>query len=163
MSEFVFDRTIEDVMYAIEIRQRIATYGFSALAPAEANGYLDGLKGCLNYDDLYRIEINTHQIAEKLTVAGYPTTVTAIKVWQRTDMPKASELERIRADVAELRGKLTLRSSVPTIPNTLVPADFNKINILERIQYEVMLAINAITALLVHMNTFRLGQGGHLV
>lgn len=162
MSEFIYDRTIEDVMYAINTRAKIATQGFDSLTLEEAADYMDGLKGALNISDLQRIEINTNFIAERLTTSGYPTEVTAIKTWQRTNMPIASELERIRADVATLRGKLTLRSSVPSIPNTLVPADFNKINILERIQYEVMQAVNAITSMLVHINTFRLGQGGYL-
>lgn len=160
---YVFDRTIEDVMRAIELRGKVSNGGIASLTAAEQTEYLNGLKGTYNYQDLNRVEGNTQELAARLDVAGYAVDVSAPKTWAMEDFPTIGELERIRQNIVALRAALKLHSSVPQTPSNLNTMDIGKANNLERIQYEVDKALNAITSMLVNLGTFYMGEGGFLI
>lgn len=160
---YVFDRTIEDVMRAIELRGKVTSGGIAALTAEEQAEYNAGLKGAYNYQDLNRVEANTYALSERLRAAGYAVQTTLPALWTRSNIPTKSSLERIRKNIEVIRGALKLRSNAPSTPNSLDPMDVSKANNIERIQYEVDLAINAITSMLVNLGTFYMGEGGFLI
>lgn len=161
--KYVFDRTIEDVMRAIELRGKVSTNGIVGLTAEEQAEYLAGLKGTYNYQDLNRVEGNTQELAARLAVGGYAANVSAPKTWTMADFPTVGELERIRQNIVALRKALKLPSSVPQTPSNLNPMDIGKANNLERIQYAVDKALNAITSMLINLGTFYTGEGGFLI
>ena len=161
--KYVFDRTIEDVMRAIELRGKVTQSGITALTPGEQTEYLSGLKGAYNYQDLNRVEGNTQELAARLVVGGYAVDVSSPKTWTMADFPTAGELERIRQNIVALRAALKLHSSVPQTPSNLNPMDIGKANNIELIQYSINKALNAITSMLVNLGTFYMGEGGFLI
>lgn len=160
---YVFDRTIEDVMRAIELRGKVSNGGIASLTEAEQTEYLSGLKGTYNYQDLNRIEGNTQELAARLAVGGYAADVSDPRTWTAEDFPTKGELERVRQNIVALRTALKLHSSVPQTPSSLDPMDIGKANNIERIQYSVDRALNAITSMLVNLGTFYIGEGGFLI
>lgn len=112
--EPIFDRTLNDVHYAIaqlESRKQSISNGLSVTT--------DDLKGCLNLSDLNRIEGNIEYLSTILTSYGYEVENDS-KQWTREDLPTTEDMERIADNIKALVACFTGYDSFVTIPNNII-------------------------------------------
>ena len=156
---FVTDRTMADVMRAIELNTRIALHGFGALTDAEESEWMGSLKGCMSAADMNRIETNTFVIAENLRANGFHAAVLAKKDWTRNDIPRRPDMERIQAGIAALRSAIAVPGNTPSVPTDLYHMDFNQANNIEKIQSVVMQMLNNTIQSIQRLGTIYSGEG----
>lgn len=93
----IFDRTEADKDRA----RYLLSKNYISLTPTEKAEYDTGLKGCLNYNDLNRIEENTSLLKGILNGYGHAVEVST-RQWVVTDFPTHSEINRIRNNINAL-------------------------------------------------------------
>ena len=144
--EFVYDRNLIDVQEAREYKTKILTSGFNSLTEEEKTAWLNGLKGCLNYTDLNRIEINCKTLSDIFNLE----LVTKID-WVVGDFPKQEDFERIKNNVQTLRDTKYIRSNTPYTPD--IPLNrYDKINDIEKILLDVYEVYNSNLVNVIYMN-----------
>ena len=120
----IFDRTLEDVNYALS---QLAQW--KAVSVSGLNPYMTDLKGCLNYEDMNRIESNIDFLGEWLRSLGY-TPSTPSKEWTKEGVPTQGDCLRI---IGNLTSIITSFCQYPSAPD--IPIDmryFYEINDIER-------------------------------
>lgn len=127
MINAVFDRKQEDVERALMLNRK---YIDGTLTETEKTEWLSGLKGALNVNDLNRIETNCGIVAENIAV------VVHTKSWERKNIPRASDFERICSNIERIRSSYATLKTTPETPeqplNTL-----QKWNDIEKILFDV--------------------------
>ena len=122
-TEPIYDRTQYDVEYA---KSRIKYF-------KENGGVTDGkdLKGCLNSDDLNRIENNTEYLSELLITLYYYNHINNYdKSWSIGSVPHTDHVSRIINNVSILQKAYYTPSGSPNLPNTLT--HFEDVNSIEK-------------------------------
>lgn len=122
--EPVFDRTQEDVDYAI---QKIAEW-----ITADITGnplMVHDLKGCLNVSDINRIESNVEYLSQQLA-SYYYTPDTNIKSWTKVGTPNENDIKRILYNVRALIEGFYQQSNAPDVPVSLV--GYEDVNAVEK-------------------------------
>lgn len=118
MDKLIFDRTQEDVTYALR-------------NPSDATF----LKGAYNYTDLNRIEEWCEYLVNILnSYYNYHVSIAIKKDWTMSDFPTSSEMERIRKNVNTLKQSYF---SFTQIPENLEYMTWQKANDIEKILYEI--------------------------
>ena len=94
-------------------------------------------KGCLNADDLNRIENNTAFLAEKLSVS-----IEDFTVWPISSVPVITDRTRILENISSVRDAFVKKYplvELPEIPDALSDyEDFNTLEEIQQIMYEIM-------------------------
>ena len=117
--EPVFDRTQADVDYAkAQLKQRINSVA---------------LKGCLNWEDLNRIEINIEGLANELSNLYYFADVLAYTTWNDSDIPRMPDIIRITDNIRTLWEKFYKPPDSVDLPDTLLT--FEQVNAIEKNLY----------------------------
>jgi hypothetical protein len=162
INDLVFDRTAEDVNYAIEIARKLGGYVYNSTYIAE---YLSGLKGSYNASDLNRVEAAVEDLsadlrgmmskitdyAEQRNLAwddffGVPydpdSMVFETKTnWSLNDVPTAADMKRYLSNVAKLRGALKYATS--TLPSSMENLNYWDANAIEKALFDLDAAIKA--------------------
>lgn len=118
----IFDRTYNDVLYAIE---KINEWKESA-SPTTTD-----LKACLNYGDLNRIEGNLDYLQNEFNNVGYSITLT-IKTWSDSGLPNIDDFDRIIGNITTLYSQIT---TPPTMPSNMV--NYEDINKMEKLIFDI--------------------------
>ena len=126
MEELIYDRTQEDVTYALNNPS-------SSLF----------LKGAYNYTDLNRVEEWCQYIEQQLTLYSYPVSITTKTNWTMENFPSKVQLKRIRDNVEELKNAFI---SFTSVPDSLEKMTYQKANDLEKVLYELDTLINNMIA-----------------
>lgn len=136
--EAIYDRNLLDVQIAKEFREKILKNGFESLSDEEKAQWLTGLKGCINYTDLNRIEKNCATLSDIFNLNLITKTD-----WSVADALNArnADFARIRSNVEKIRQTKYVYSTTPSTP-TLPLNRYDKINDLERILYDVYTLYN---------------------
>lgn len=156
--EPVWWRTRQDLERALNLSRRVAKGGLPSLTPSEQKEWLSGLLACLNAHDLNRIEIDTRWLENALYAYGYGLASSAeYKTdWTMTDMPLSGQLGRIRSNVDHL---LEIYHEQETaLPNSLEDPDWQTINALERVLYEMRDMLRRMEQGFRYSGTFYSGQ-----
>lgn len=127
----VFDRTQNDVDLALTLKSRIISDGFNSLSDDEQLEWLAGLKGCLNYTDLNRIENNCSIISNLLNLG-----LTTFNGWNVSKELDTSNLNRIKSNVSIIRSSPFVYKDTLTVPE-LPYNTYQKINDIEKILFDV--------------------------
>ena len=115
-SEPIFDRTLADVEYA---RQQLVN-----------NINNVDFKGCLNANDLIRIENNARYLADSLNNLCYCNTITTQSTWKANSLPNVTQVTRIINNVSKLISAYYKPSNAPNLPTTLLT--YEQVNALEK-------------------------------
>lgn len=127
----IYDRNILDVQIAKELLTKIYTTKYSSLTADEKTKWIAGLKGCLNYTDINRIESNCKTISDLIGL-----NLTTKSTWINGEHIKVSDFERIRNNVIAIRNTNYIRSDTPQTPE--LPLNrYDKINDIEKILINV--------------------------
>lgn len=116
------------------------------------------LKGCFNATDMNRIEGNIGFLAEKFAELTYPVEVS-IRTWEKKDAPKVSDVNRIMSNLRNLSYAFT-DFGFPAIPSAML--DFQEINDVETIIYQVNRLLDIMTETFKKCGTFKSGQAIYL-
>ena len=138
MDNLIYDRTQEDVLYALN-------------NPSSENF----LKGAYNYTDLNRIENWCSYIADILNSYNYPVEVTVKTNWSMTDFPIKFDMERIRQNVNRLKQAYF---SFTQIPENLEYMTWRKANDIEKILYELDYILRHMENNFIYSGVARSGQ-----
>lgn len=146
--EAIYDRNLLDVQTAKEFRAKILTNGFDSLSNDEKTQWFSGLKGCINYTDLNRIEQNCKTLSDIFELG-----LTVKTNWTQEDTLNArlQDFTRIRNNVEAIRETNYVRFDTPYTPS-LPLNTYTKINDIEKILYDVYTMYNAVTAVQYYMN-----------
>lgn len=125
---FVYDRTQEDTLRAIELNGK---YLDKTITLEEKEEWMVGIKGALSLLDLQRIEWNTKLIGDfeliKISVS--------VKEWERGNIPTVSDYIRILENVQKIKDSWKL-SSAPNVPEQPMTA-YQKWNDVEKIMHDI--------------------------
>lgn len=109
----VFDRTREDVEYAIKTIAEWVNADVSGNPLA-----IHDLKGCLNVSDINRIEGNIAYLTEELNACGYYPDV-ATKEWTNSNLPNEADISRILYNIRAIIESFYQQSKAPSVPASL--------------------------------------------
>lgn len=101
-------------------------------------------KAFFNYSDMNRLETNAKYLSDLLAEIGYSLTYTVTKTWTLQDIPKFSELEKIRKYVEDVIEIIPLNDNTIVFPSTLNKMDYVVLNNLEKAMYVLTANIKSI-------------------
>ena len=123
---FVYDRTQEDIDHF----RRLKSVGWERLTEAEKQEWLAGLKGCLNMQDLKRIENNLSVIAGLLNIE-IQTNKNNLP-----ELPDVLYFGRMLNNVETLRKSGFIFAETPQVPEAPLNT-WQKVNDVEKILHDV--------------------------
>lgn len=126
------DRTFQDV----ERAQMLFDKKYENLSETEKEEWSSGLKGCLNYTDLNRIEENTLFLSLVFEVD------IETKSWSVGEIPTAKDYKRIKDNVDLVRNLCVVYEETPETPEEPLNT-FKKYNDLEKILEDIYLIIQS--------------------
>ena len=137
----IYDRTEQDVIDAVKIREEKVKNGISL-----TEGELEKLeRGFCGIDTLNRIEQKQLEIAIKLSAAGYKSGRVASKIWKDSNFVFSHELKRIAENNRSLRESFYVLSETPeNAVGTYHYEDFNK---LEKVLNDLEVVYNGMVSL----------------
>ena len=103
-------------------------------------------KGTYNASDLNRVGAAVAYVAGRLLECGTSVDVSPKQDWSESDTPTASQLERYRSDVADLRDALAAMPTTPKAPTTMENLTWGKANDLEKILQDTDVLISNLKA-----------------
>lgn len=144
--EPVFDRTQEDVEYALK---QLAEWR----ATGETNTF--DLKGCLNVSDINRIENNIAYLATNLSSLYYFSTPVT-KTWEQTQIPTSDDVDRILNNVRELNEAFYQSPESPPVPDGLFT--ISQVNDLEENLYQLKTMLDNMISSFKQSGAFECGE-----
>ncbi len=127
--EPIFDRTKADVDFALAKLEEWKR---------EDNPTIYKLKGCLNMDDLNRIENNVKYLSEQLNNYAYDNEIDH-KNWVLTDTVTKENVDRLLNNASNLVSAYYQITGSPGVPSNIVT--FLEVNNLEKILFDMKEAI----------------------
>ena len=115
----------------------LAKKGWENMTPEERSEWEVGLKGAYNCTDLNRVQSAVRYLRDRFADVGYFVELSDAKTWTLKDTPTQTEMEEYLADVKAIRGVLTLLSTTPPVPDTMVGLTYVKANHIEQILLDV--------------------------
>lgn len=122
----VTDRTQEDVEHA----KQILALDWTDMDAAQKEEYLAGLKGCLNREDLERIENNIQILLDVLEIEAESSVENV------ADIPKEDYFAKMKDNVSAIRKAYCIHESTPAVPE-LPYNTWQKYNDIEQILADV--------------------------
>lgn len=148
-SKPIYDRTQADVDYA---KSQINYF-------KQNGGITDGkdLKGCLNVDDINRIEFNTEYISDMLIALYYFNNINkGSDKWYVSGVPSTNQINRIIDNVSKLQTAYFKPSGSPTLPTTLT--HYEDVNSIEKCLYLLKVMIEDMVSSFRECGTFNCGE-----
>ena len=145
----VYDRTQSDVDYAKSMISYFKKNG----------GITDGknMKGCLNSEDLNRIEFNTEYLSDSLRALYYFNNIDKhTDVWYVSSIPYVEHIDRILGNVLRLQTAYFKPSGSPNLPSTLT--HYEEVNRVEKCIYLLKAMIDNMVASFKECGTFNCGE-----
>lgn len=127
--QLITDRTQADVDYVT----RLARTGWANMTADEKEQWQSSLKGAYNASDLNRVGNAVNYVATRLRSSGYTVDVAPKIDWTEADIPTESEMAAYLADVATIRGILTVPDTVPPVPEDMALLTYQEANDIESI------------------------------
>lgn len=128
----ITDRTQIDVDRVNELTKK----GWENMTPEEQSEWENGLKGSYNTSDLNRVQSAIRYLRDRFAGVGYTVELSDPKTWTKQDVPTRAELMDYLADVRAIRGVLTLLTTTPSVPETMIGLTYTKANDIEQILYD---------------------------
>lgn len=94
-------------------------------------------KGSYNATDLNRVGNAMNYVASRLVARGFIVSINPKTDWKEQDWPTPSTMERYLADLEELRGKLALMESTPSVPEDVERLTYVEANNIEKILVDI--------------------------
>ncbi len=128
-SEPIFDRTKADVDFALAKLEEWKR---------QDNPTVYKLKGCLNLDDLNRIEDNIKYLSEQLNNYAYDNSVDH-KNWVINDTVTKANVDRLLNNASNLVSAYHQITGSPSVPSNIVT--FLQVNNLEKLLFDIKKSI----------------------
>lgn len=142
LTNMVFDRTQADVDALVSIMQKANAQGFSSLTPAEIAFIKTAQKGAYNSADVNRVVSAYNTLVADLAAEGYPVTLAGSIPTKATSMLLLdTEGEIYLQNVEIIRSALPVFDNTPPTPTTMDNLTYQKANDIEKILYDVSVAI----------------------
>lgn len=129
----VTDRTQQDVVRV----NVLAKKGWANMTPEERSEWEAGMKGAYNSADLNRVQSAVRYLRDRLAGAGYSITLSDQKTWTQQDVPTMEDMQNYLADIAAIRGTISLLATTPQVPDTMVGLTYVEANNIEQILLDV--------------------------
>lgn len=91
-----------------------------------------------------RLEANAKYLSDLLTEIGYNLPYTITKTWTLQDIPKFSQLEKIRKYVEDIIKIIPLNNNTIVFPSTLNKMNYVVLNNLEKAMYVLTANVKSI-------------------
>lgn len=149
----IYDRTIEDVTQALEIRKNYVQKGL----PIEQS-QIDILeRGTLTINTINRIENKIQELQNKFNEIYYFCGDVSIKNWQYSQIfYYETEFARILHNIELLMQAFYVKDDTPQIPE--IDVYFQNINDMEKILYDLETVYNDMQLLFRECGTFECGE-----
>jgi hypothetical protein len=141
-SKPIYDRTLADVEYA---RQQLEKQINNA-----------NYKGCLNANDLTRIENNTRYLADELIKLYYFNSITT-RTWSTSNAPNTTNIATILNNISKILSAYQKPKNIPTLPTTLLT--YEQVNAVEKNLFMIKEMLDNMIASFRQCGTFGCGEG----
>lgn len=142
LTNMVFDRTQADVDALISIMTKANAEGFDALTVEELDFIKVAQKGAYNAEDINRVVSAFATLVSDLAAEGYPVTLAGtIPTKSASGLLLDTEGEIYLQNVEIIRSALPVFDDTPPTPSTMNNLTFQKANDIEKILYDVSVAI----------------------
>lgn len=142
LTNMVFDRTQSDVDALVSIMQKANAQGFDSLTQAELDFIKTAQKGAYNAADVNRVVSAYNTLVADLAAEGYPVTLAGtIPTKAASGLLLDTEGEVYLQNVEIIRSALPVFDDTPPTPTTMNNLTFQKANDIEKILYDVSVAI----------------------
>lgn len=148
----IYDRTKADIDSALSIRADYVQQGTELTA--EQVEQLE--RGTITINTLNRIENKQKSLKSLFNAIGYWNTPTTNREWQYTDIFDEANFQRIINNLDILRNAFFVFKSTPKTPP--VSYNYEDINSLEKILYDLDVMINDVKSRYRRCGTFRCGE-----
>lgn len=136
----IFDRTIDDVDYALSL---IKKWKDGTITEEEREEWFGGLRGAYNYTDLNRVGNAINLLIEKLNLAGYNFEYSAKTDWNLNDIPSYEELSILISTITKIRNSFKMFDSTPVAPSSVQKMTYNTANNFEKIIFDAYTLIDS--------------------
>lgn len=130
----ITNRTQADVDRVATLTARVSA---GTATEAEKTEWASDLKGSYNASDLNRVGAAVAYVAGRLTGYGYAVAVNPKQDWTVSDIPTAGQMAAYLADVAALRGAISVLASTPPTPDSASGLTWQEANDIEQILLDV--------------------------
>jgi hypothetical protein len=138
----VYDRTLADVEYArLQLEKQINNVDY---------------KGCLNANDLTRIENNTRYLADELIKLYYFNSIST-RTWSRGNVPNTANITLILGNISKILSAYQKPKNIPTLPTTLLT--YEQVNDVEKNLFMIKEMLDNMIASFRQCGTFGCGEG----
>lgn len=143
LSDFnlITDRTQADVERYAELQAK----GWQGMSDDEKAEWKTFLKGAYNYTDLNRVESAVEYVANRLTQAGYVTSLVVKKDWAKDDKPTLADMKRYMQNISDIREALTTLVDTPEAPTADKKLTYEMANAME----QILIDINSLVTLML--------------
>ncbi len=148
----IYDRTAADVVNAKNLRLIKVQKGLELTA--EDIEVLE--RGTMTINTLNRIESKQTVLKNLLNNEGYYTTPITNKTWEYTDIFDKGDFQRIIDNCDILKRAFFERNGTPDTPG--ISFDFETINSLEKIIFDIDVMINDVKSCYRQCGTFQCGE-----
>lgn len=148
----IYNRTLEDVLVAIKIRDE-KVKAFQELTESEIS-IIE--KGTMTINTLNRIESKQDELKHLINDMGYHNTPIVNKTWNVTDIFDYNEFKRIVSNDTTLREAFFVSSNTPKTP--AVSYHYEDINALEKILYDIDVMINDVKSHYIECGQIECGE-----
>ena len=129
----IYDRKQSDLDYA----KAILEMGYNYLDGAQKVDFLQGLKGCFNYTDMYRIFQNCMYLGVLIGIE-----VTPAGEWDMRHPAKQRDYMDMCKNVSALREAYFVYGDTEPTPNVPINS-WQKVNVIEKILYDIFAIFQA--------------------
>lgn len=131
----ITDRTQADVDRVKELKQKWLD---GTITDDEKTEWLSAtMKGAYNYTDMNRVGEAVDYLANRLEGAGHVMSVTPKTDWDNEDIPRKSELQKYRDEVAQVRSKISAWSTTPSVQASMSGLNYGGANDIEQVLTDI--------------------------
>lgn len=137
MDSLIFDRTLQDVEYVKNLKDKINLKGINSLTEIEKISWNNGLKGSYNSKDFNRVKEWTEYLAEQFNSYGYKVSITSRNALTRTDFPLSSDIQIYLNNIEKLKQAYYTMATTPQLPVNMQNLGYIGANAIEKILYDL--------------------------
>ena len=157
----IFNRTQNDVNTAIRIRNEKIKFDPVTMQPTNSEELTESElktleRGTITYNTLNRIEDKQVELKNLFNEIGYWNTEITNKTWGGTQLFKEDDFQRIIDNTNVLRDAFFVYKNTPKTPP--VSYQFEDLNSLEKILYDLDVMINDVKSNYKECGTFECGE-----
>lgn len=156
LEHLITDRTLSDVEYVEQLTLAVKN---GTATEAQVQEFLSvPQKGAYTWEDMNRVEAAVRYVSDRLNALGYDNTLVTVEDWEISDTPNEADMNRYFSNVAQIRAAVSVFTTTPEAPQSVIGFDVFKANDLEKILIDVDRVLDHIQCSAFYLGDLYLGE-----